>query len=159
MNNTSRPGISKEEQPLLVNVPSNWRWKAPSRGMRTRHQLRGRAGAGSLFPSDEGDLGKLEMDLSAIGIPSKQNSFALRIEGNSMIDAGINDGDVVLLEKRDPKSGDIVVAVIDEQVTLKYYIVDGPRRFLRAANPNYPDRELSGDWSIRAVAVGLIRKF
>ena len=99
------------------------------------------------------------MDLTAIGIPTSKNSFALRVEGNSMIDAGISDGEILLLEKREARSGDIVVALIDGHATVKYYIIDGDRHLLRAANPNYPDRELSGDWSIRAVAVGLIRKF
>jgi repressor LexA len=99
------------------------------------------------------------MDLSAIGIPTTRNSFALRVEGNSMIDAGISDGDILLVEKRAPKSGEIVVAIVEGQVTVKYYLVDGDHHILRAANASYPDRQLSGDWSIPAVAVGLIRKF
>jgi SOS-response transcriptional repressor LexA len=99
------------------------------------------------------------MDLSAIGIPTTKNSFALRVEGNSMSGAGIEDGDILLVERREPRSGEIVVAVIDGSATVKYFIVDGERQLLRAANPSYPDRELAGDWSIRAVAVGLIRKF
>ena len=142
-----------------VVVPPNWRRRAPRDCFTPRRRVSGRAGAGSLFPSDEGDLGRLVMDLTAIGIPTSKNSFALRVEGNSMIDAGISDGDILLLEKREARSGDIVVALIDGHATVKYYIVDGDRHLLRAANPNYPDRELSGDWSIRAVAVGLIRKF
>lgn len=143
----------------IINAPTNWRRRTAAHGFGGRRRLRGKAGAGSLFPSDEGDVGRLEMDLSAIGIPTTKDSFALRIEGNSMIDAGINDGDVVLLEKQEPQSGDIVVAVINGEVTLKYFIIEGDRKLLRAGNPNYPDRELTGDWSIRAVAVGLIRKF
>ena len=146
-------------RPTRLAVPQNWQRREPRDGLTPRRRVSGRAGAGSLFPSDEGDLGRLVMDLSAIGIPTSKNSFALRVEGNSMTDAGINDGDILLLEKRDARSGDIVVALIDGHATVKYYIVDGDRHLLRAANPNYPDRELSGEWSIRAVAVGLIRKF
>ena len=140
-------------------VPPNWRRRAPRGAITPRRQVSGRAGAGSLFPSDEGDLGRLVMDLSAIGIPTTKNSFALRVEGNSMSGAGINDGDILLVERREPRSGEIVVALVDGSATVKYYIVKGERHLLRAANPSYPDRELSGDWSIRAVAVGLIRKF
>jgi DNA polymerase V len=131
----------------------------PTQPRMPQRRIRYKGGAGSLFPSEEGDLGRMEMDLSAIGIPTSQNSFAVRVEGNSMIDAGINDGDILLVEKREAKSGDIVVAAIDGQVTIKYYIADGDRYYLRSANSNYPDRELEGDWSIRAVGVGLIRKF
>ena len=143
----------------LSAIPPNWRRRFPRDTVTPRRRLGGRAGAGALFPSDEGDLGRLIMDLSAIGIPTTKNSFAVRVEGNSMIGAGINDGDILLVEKSEPKSGDIVVALIDASATVKYYITDGERRILRSANPSYPDRELTGDWSIRAVAVGLIRKF
>ena len=142
----------------VVDAPPNWRRRFPKLPAPRRH-IRGKGGAGSLFPAEEGDLGRLVMDLSAIGIPTTQDSFALRIEGHSMINAGINDGDVLLVEKIEPVSGDIVVAVVDGTVTVKYLIIDGDRHILRSANANYPDRELSGDWSIRAVAVGLIRKF
>jgi DNA polymerase V len=99
------------------------------------------------------------MDLSAIGIPTTRDSFAVRIEGSSMTDAGINDGDILLVEKVEPVSGDVVVAVVDGAVTVKFLIIDGDRHILRSANPNYPDRELTGEWSVRAVGVGLIRKF
>ena len=143
----------------LPSFPPNWRRRAPRDSITPRRRVSGRAGAGSLFPAEEGDLGRLVMDLNAIGIPTTENSFALRVEGNSMSGAGIQDGDILLVEKREPRSGEIVVAVVDGSATVKYYIVDGERQLLRAANPSYPDRELAGDWSIRAVAVGLIRKF
>ena len=99
------------------------------------------------------------MDLSAVGLPTTPESFALRVEGDSMINAGINDGDIILLERRKAKSGDIVVAVVEGQVTVKRYLEKDGRHFLRAANPKYEDRELTGDWILQAVAVGLIRKF
>ena len=153
------PDFSPSRTVHLAALPANWRCRAPRGGVTPRRRVSGRAGAGSLFPADEGDLGRLVMDLSAIGIPTTKDSFALRVEGNSMNGAGIEDGDILLVEKREPCSGEIVVAVIDGSATVKYYIVDGERQLLRAANPNYPDRELAGDWSIRAVAVGLIRKF
>jgi len=142
----------------VVDAPPNWRCRFPTTPS-PRRRIRGKGGAGSLFPAEEGDLGRLVMDLSAMGIATTQDSFALRIEGNSMINAGINDGDVLLVEKIEPVSGDIVVALVDGTVTVKYLIIDGERHILRSANPDYPDRELAGDWSIRAVAVGLIRKF
>jgi repressor LexA len=137
---------------------SYWHRVLPERPFLTR-DVCGTTPAGPLFPWEQGDLGGLVMDLSAIGLPTTPNSFALKVEGDSMTDAGINDGDTILVEKQEARSGNIVVAVLDGQVTLKRYIVEGDRRFLRAANPKYPDRELIGDWSIQAVAVGLIRKF
>ena len=106
---------------------------------------------------DEGDLGKLIMDLSAIGIPSTPNMFALRVEGDSMIGAGINDGDVVLLEKREARTGEIVAALVDQHVTLKRLIIEGKKTLLRAENPKYADIHPVSELEIQGVAVGLIR--
>jgi repressor LexA len=56
-----------------------------------------------------------------------------------MIDAHIVDGDLALLEHKPARHRDIVAAVIDGEVTLKRFISDGGRQFLKAENPRYPD--------------------
>ncbi len=157
MSQTAGSLLFRSSRLSVESVLPNWRRRAPT-GPLPRRKIRYKGGAGSLFPSDEGDLGRLVMDLTAIGIPTTKNSYAVRVEGDSMTGAGVNDGDILLVEKIEPTSGDIVVAVVDGTVTIKYLIIEGDRRLLRSANPNYPDRELAGEWSIHAVAVGLVRK-
>ena len=56
-----------------------------------------------------------------------------------MVDAGILDRDVVILELAEPRNRDIVAALIDGETTLKRYLVQKNRPFLRAENPKYPD--------------------
>lgn len=87
-------------------------------------------------------MNELVLDLSDIGIPTTPNTFALRVEDDSMTGAGINAGDLVIMEKRqrDPRPGEIVAALVNQQVTLK--------RFNTDIDP--------GD--IQGIAVGLIRK-
>jgi len=67
------------------------------------------------------------------------NIFALRVSGDSMIDDGIFDGDYVIIEKtNNPKNGDIVVALVDEDlVTLKRFFREKTRIRLQPANSNY----------------------
>ncbi len=70
----------------------------------------------------------------------KQNGtyFVLNVRGDSMIQAGIMDGDFALIEKRDTaKNGEIVVAVVDEAITLKRFFKESNRVKLQAENPDY----------------------
>ena len=69
-------------------------------------------------------------------------SFALRVAGESMADREIHDGDIVLVQRDAPiRSGDIVVALIGDEATLKTYRKIGRRIVLEAANPAYADIE------------------
>ena len=114
--------------------------------------------AGPARPEEQGDLGRLVMDLSAIGIPTTENTFALRVEGDSMSGAGINDGDILILERREPRSGDIVAALVDRRVTLKRYVLKENKPVLRAENPKHADIVPVEHLEIQGVAVGLIRR-
>lgn len=131
---------------------------APDHSFTAYNTIYGRVPAGSASPEEEGDLGRLVMDLSAVGIPTTENTFALRVEGDSMTGAGINDGDILVLERRKARSGDIVAALVDRHVTLKRYIVDKGEPLLRAENPNYANIVPLEALEIQGVAVGLIRK-
>jgi repressor LexA len=84
--------------------------------------------------------------------------WALRVSGDSMVDAHIVDGDIVVLERRDPREGDIIAALVDDtSTTLKQLVHLRGRPILRAANRLYrdiiPDRLES-----QGVLVGLIRR-
>ena len=76
-----------------------------------------------------------------------------------MIDAHIVDGDIVILEDRkDAQNGDIVAALIDGETTLKRYVTEHGRPYLRAENPMYPDLTPARELRIQGVMISLIRK-
>ncbi|WP_298848007.1 transcriptional repressor LexA [uncultured Ruegeria sp.] len=88
--------------------------------------------------------------------------YALEVRGDSMIDAGINDGDVVVIrETSTADSGDIVVALVeDQEATLKRYFRRGNAIALEAANPAYETRVLPEEKvKVQGRLVGLIRTY
>ncbi|MGA0845462.1 MAG: transcriptional repressor LexA [Luteolibacter sp.] len=102
--------------------------------------------------------GSVAVDVSAMGIHGKRSTFALKVRGDSMIDAHICHGDTVILEIREPRNGDVVAALIDGETTLKRYIVEGGKCFLRAENANYPDLIPVRELCIQGVMVALMRR-
>ncbi len=73
-------------------------------------------------------------------IRHKESSYLLQVEGDSMMDAGIHNGDMVIFERgKDAKPGDIVVALTEDGYTLKYLRKKYGKVFLEAANSEYPD--------------------
>jgi repressor LexA len=103
--------------------------------------------------------GHVSLDVRSANTSKSGRTFALRVRGDSMIDAHILDGDVVILEDRkDVQNGDIVAALIDGETTLKRYVVDRGRPYLKAENPQYPDLVPARELRIQGVMVSLIRK-
>lgn len=84
-------------------------------------------------------------------------SFALEVKGDSMIGAGILEGDHVVLEQSTPRNGDIVAALIDGEVTLKRYLLRDGSPFLRAENPSYPDLIPAAELLVQGVFRALLR--
>jgi len=90
------------------------------------------------------------------------NHYALEVKGDSMIEAGINDGDVVVIrETAAVDNGDIVVALVeDHEATLKRYLRQGDSIALEAANPAYETRKYPvGQVKVQGRLVGLIRTY
>jgi repressor LexA len=88
--------------------------------------------------------------------------FALEVQGDSMIEAGILDGDLVVIkETSTAEAGDIVVALVDdEEATLKRFRKDKGNITLEAANPAYENRVLSADRvKVQGKLAGLVRKY
>jgi repressor LexA len=100
----------------------------------------------------------LELDLRLFGQESPRGVFALRVRGDSMINAQIADGDLVILQKKPPREGDIVAALIDGEVTLKRYVLVGGKPRLAAENPRYPDLIPATGLQAQGVMIGLIRR-
>jgi repressor LexA len=99
------------------------------------------------------------LDLSDL-TPAGADCYALRVRGDSMIDDGIRDGDVVLVERRThAHNGEIVVAVLpDETATLKRLYREGGQYRLQPANPALQAR-IVDSVEVRGVVLGLLRRF
>ena len=92
------------------------------------------------FPSPAEDLGGQRIDLGQLLITHPQATYFLRVSGNSMVDAGIFDRDIMLVDRAiKPRHGHIVVAIVDGDFTVKQLYQRGGRIKLKAANPTYPD--------------------
>ena len=105
-----------------------------------------------------GEIARLQIDSETAGINRIQKVFALIVRGDSMIDAGIYDGDTVILETGEPRNGDIVAALIDGETTLKRYIHQDGTPYLKAENVNYPLLEPTESLSIQGIAKSIVRK-
>jgi repressor LexA len=114
--------------------------------------------AGMPTEASESSGSNLGIDLAAFGVESQAEVFAVRVRGDSMIGAQIADGDTVILQKRVPKNGELVAALIDGESTLKRYLVDHGKPFLKAENPLYPDLIPAGELVIQGVMIGLLRR-
>jgi repressor LexA len=103
--------------------------------------------------------GHVSLDARSVNASKNGKTFALRVRGDSMIDAHILDGDIVILEDRkDVQNGDIVAALIDGETTLKRYIMEHGRPYLKAENPLYPNLVPARELRIQGVMVSLVRK-
>jgi repressor LexA len=97
--------------------------------------------------------------VESIGFTPTRNTFALRVAGDSMIGKHICDGDIVVFEHGpEPRSGQIVAALIDRKNTLKTFLVKNGKPFLKAENPKFPDLIPSEELVIQGVFRALIRK-
>ena len=113
--------------------------------------------AGSPTVAEQQPEDYVTFDSATFGLARNARLFALRVRGDSMIGAHIMEGDTVFLTQREPQPRDIVAALIDGESTLKRYLVQRGRPFLRAENPAYPDLLPATELIIQGVMVGLLR--
>ncbi len=141
-------------RPSVVSQP-NAAMAAAARGV----PIVGRIAAGVPIEALQSEVGRVEAP-EDLGDP--KDLFALEVKGDSMIGAGILEGDIVILKKTDSAdSGDIVVALIDEEeATLKRLRKKGNSVALEAANPAYETRIFGPDRvRIQGRLVGLHRRY
>ena len=117
----------------------------------------GNIAAGMAQDVDSEQDGCLSIDISSLGIRGNARTFALKVRGESMIDAHICDGDTVVMEFREPRNGDVVAALIDGETTLKRFVVKNGKPYLHAENKNYPDLIPARELIIQGVLVALVR--
>jgi repressor LexA len=93
-------------------------------------------------------------------IKDKLTTYILEVKGDSMIDEGIKDGDLVVVERKgEPKDGDIVIAEIDGGWTMKYFKRKGSLTYLKSANKRYSPLYPQYDLKVAAIVKGVIRKY
>jgi SOS regulatory protein LexA len=114
--------------------------------------------AGFPSPEEEALCDVLSMDEYLVTRP--EASFLLQVSGDSMIGEGILEGDLVVVEKgREPKNGDVVVAEVDGEWTMKYFRKEGGQVLLEAANPKYPVIRPRAELRLGGVVTAVIRKY
>jgi DNA polymerase V len=100
--------------------------------------IRNRVCAG--FPSPAEDLGARRIDLTQILVTHAQATYFLRASGHSMVEAGIFDNDILVVDRAiKPRNNHIVVAIVDGDFTVKQLYQRQGRIKLKAANPTFPD--------------------
>jgi SOS regulatory protein LexA len=112
------------------------------------------------FPSvaEEEALDMLSLDEYLV--EHKEASYLLEVKGDSMIEAGIHEGDLVIAERKgEPKDGDIVIAEVDGGWTMKYYRKKGSQIYLQPANKNYKNIYPESELHVAAIVKGVIRKY
>ena len=98
------------------------------------------------------------LDLADL-LPAGSDVYALRVQGNSMIEDAIADGDIVLVERREtPEDGETVVAIVDGAATLKRFYRERDRYRLQPANAAMQPT-LVEQVEIRGVVIGIVRRF
>lgn len=112
------------------------------------------------FPSDVGEESRDTVNLDEYLIQKKDTTYMLEVDGNSMIDAHIADGDMVLVEKTNKaKDGDIVIADVDGEFTMKYFRKNGDKVWLEPANKDFKNIYPVTYMTITAVVKAVIRKY
>ncbi len=114
--------------------------------------------AGLPTPASDDQRDTLTIDQYLVERPSQ--TVLVRVKGDSMIDVGIHSGDTVVVEKNVAANvGDLVIAIVDNEFTLKTLAREDGNFILKPANPAYPVIRPKGQLEIFGIVVGLFRKY
>jgi repressor LexA len=148
------PGRARTLQVVDPNAPKDRR-----RPRVVSVPIYGAIPAGLPREATQEEEGCVLIDVDTLGIKPSARTFGLKVRGDSMIGKHIVDGDIAIIEHGvQPRSGDAVAALIDGQVTLKTFVMQRGKPFLRAENPRYPDLLPQEELQIQGVMVSLVRK-
>lgn len=112
------------------------------------------------YPQAANEPGIKGLNIDAYLIDNPSRTFLLEVRGDSMIDAGLLPGDVVIVKKGAPaKPGNIVVAIIDNEYTVKYLAEDRRGFFLKSGNKAYPPLLAKDHLEVFGLVVGSFRKY
>ena len=92
------------------------------------------------FPSPADDYIEGKLDLNELMVPNPAATFFVRVAGDSMIGAGIHHNDILVVDRSlEPTSGKVVIAVVNNELTVKRLVKNGGDICLKAESPDYPD--------------------
>ncbi len=112
------------------------------------------------FPSPTEEEMTDTMSLDDYLVENRERTFLMRATGDSMINAGIHSGDMLIVERRsEAPVGSIVIALVDGERTMKYLRKKNGHFYLEAANDKYPDIHPEGALEIEAVVKAVVRKY
>ena len=153
---------------FLKNLPGRARSLQVADPNAPKHRLRPRVVSVPIYgaipaglPQDtaQEEEGCVLIDVETLGIKPTARTFGLKVKGDSMLGKSIVDGDIAIIEHGvEPRPGDVVAALIDGQVTLKTFLLQRGKPYLRAENPRYPSLIPQEELQIQGVMVALIRK-
>lgn len=115
------------------------------------------------FPSPADDYVETRLDLNQLLVRNRSATFFLRVKGDSMINAGIHDGDIIVVDRSlEPADRTVVVAVVDGELTVKRLRLRNGRAELHAENPAYApivigDEQDLGIWGVVTSAVHTVK--
>lgn len=102
------------------------------------------------FPSPADDYAELKLDLNKHLIRNPSATFYVRVRGHSMVNAGICDGDMLIVDRSlEPKDGDVAVCVINGEFTVKRIKKSGQQIVLSPENPDFPEMSVTKDDDFR----------
>lgn len=146
-----------ESAGFVERTPDDDAWMPAARFFE-RHlaDIAVRAGAPDRIEGSQGELFLIDQYL--VRQPSK--TVMVPVKGDSMTDAGIHDGDLVVVERtRAARAGDIVVAIVDDEFTLKELGTERGRFILKPRNPAYAVIRPRDELEIYGVVTGLVRRY
>lgn len=150
--------MEKDDTPRGIKLLSSVRAKLDNAADSVRLPILGAIPAGGPVITEEHTQGWMTVgnDIAK----DSDSHFMLNVTGNSMIDAGIFEGDLVVVDmKKSPRDGDIVVALVDGSNTLKRLVNQNGKVFLKAENKDYNDIYPLEELQVQGVLTALIRQY
>lgn len=133
--------------------------EAPAAPIALTLPLFGPIAAGFAAPVEEQAEELVSIQDYVVGAKAS-STFLLRVKGDSMIQAGIHEGDLVVVERGvEPRVNDIVVGILDGEFTLKRLKRDKGKFYLQAENPAYPDLHALEELRTAGVVRAVVRKY
>lgn len=141
----------------LDRTPDDDAW-VPARSFFERQIVDATVQAGMPVAADAGAADPFYVDDYVVRQPSR--TVMIPVKGESMIDAGIHGGDIAVVERgKAAKAGDFVVAIVDDEFTLKELVSERGRFVLKPHNKAFPVIRPRGTLEIFGVMVGLVRRY
>jgi len=150
--------ISKDDTPRGIGLLESVRQKLAGNSEMSRLPILGAIPAGGPVITEEFVKGWVCIGKDIV--KSADGHFLLEVTGNSMIDAGIFEGDLVVVDsKKEARDGDIVVALVDNGNTLKRLVKENGQFYLKAENKDYANIYPASELTTQGVVKALIRQY